>query len=198
MPLITLHRYGRAVYRLVVIMVLAASAIGLSQLPHFMDAYAGRLSESLERARTDVDVIISQADTAGVPAYALVSAHIAASDPVQVHMGRTMQARINRAGNLVLASDAMAAAGVVERPVSLARFFDMGIAAGTLRTFEPAWPSRIDSLAYIALGVPLIGGLIELVRLALRLAVQAALRAGRRAGRLLGIGTPRLATGPNR
>ena len=196
MPLITLHRCGHAVYRLAVIAVLAVSAVGLSQLPLFTDVYADRLSESLERARTDVDVIISHADTAGVPAYALVSAHMAASDPVQAHMGHVMQARINRAGNLVLASDALAASGIVERPISLFRFFDMGIAVATLRTFEPAWPSRIDSLAYVALGVPLIGGLIELARLALRLMGRVGLRSTRLAGRLVGIGAPRLAADP--
>ena len=198
MPPTTLHRRVRPVYRLAILALLTISAVGLSQLSPFMDAYADRLSENLERARADVDVIISHADTAGVPAYALVSAQLAASDPIQVHMGRTMQARINRAGTLVLAADALNTAGLLERPVLFIRHLDAGIVAATLRTFEPAWPARLDSLAYVALGLPLIGGLIELARLAPGLAFRTGRRMTRPLGRRLRASNPRLASGLRR
>lgn len=144
---------------LVALAMVAAGALGSSQISAFMQHYQQNLAGRLAEARQDVTAIAERAGEAGMPIYAYLDEFRRAANPIFVREGIWLKSKINRAAWLEAHLGALSNAGPFERPYAFVTQMDRTIAAETWTNFEPAVPLDRVSLIYSAIGA-LIGFLV--------------------------------------
>ncbi|NNG04677.1 MAG: DUF2937 family protein [Inquilinus sp.] len=137
---------------LVAIGMIAAGALGTSQLSTFMQHYQQNLAGRLAEARRDMAGIAERAGEAGLPIYAYLDEFRRATNPIFVREGVWLQAKINRATTLETNLQALRGADTVTRPYVFVSRFDREIAEETWIDFKPAVPLDATSLIYAAIG----------------------------------------------
>lgn len=141
-----------------------AAAIGgagaLSQFPEFYQQYLQRLGGRLDQALVQEARIYEAAQSQGLTVAEYVARFQQSSDPVFQAEGAVLQATLQDASALREALLALSNAGVLERPVLLARYFNSDLANATFEAFNPALPVSTEGLTYAAFGMLL--GLLSL------------------------------------
>ena len=120
----------------------AAGAAGFSQFPEFTQQYLQRLGGHRDEALRFVQMLKAQGTEAA-------SAVLAAAE--------------GRAASLVEASNALARADDLSRPVVFLRYLDPDIAQATFEAFRPAVPLTPSGLVYGGIGLILGVALINTV-----------------------------------
>ncbi len=119
---------------------IAGASVAASQGHAFMTQYQERLSRDLEQARARADEIKT-----GLR-YKLMS------DIVRAELEATAQARFDQ---LNTAHSAIAGAGMITKPLALARHREPHLVAETKRDFVPRAPRDASGIIYAVLGVAL-------------------------------------------
>jgi hypothetical protein len=131
----------------------AAGAACAAQVPAFYRQYLQHLSGRLAQAREDLAPIVQDAEARGmsVGAYLDKAAGEAGELTGTLVAGyRSTYAAVQRLDD---AHAALSAAGPLERPLALARHFEVKIAQGTLESFGPALPLSAEGGAYALAGL---------------------------------------------
>lgn len=139
----------------VALAMMAAGALGSSQLSTFMQHYQQNLAGRLAEARMDVAAIAERAGEAGLPIYAYLDEFRRASNPIFVREGIWLKSKIDRAAWLEGHLENLRSAGPISRPYLFATQMDPEIASETWRHFEPAVPLDGISLTYAGVGAVL-------------------------------------------
>jgi hypothetical protein len=174
----TLRKAGK----LVALALVAAGALGSSQISAFMQHYQQNLAGRLAEARQDVIAISERASEAGLPIYAYLDEFRRAANPIFVREGIWLKSKIDRAAWLEAHLGALRNAGPVARPYTFVTQADPTIAAETWINFEPAVPLDRVSLIYSAIGALL--GLLIYYPAAAAIAVPARMIGNRRTAKL--------------
>lgn len=131
----------------------------LSQFPEFYQQYLQRLGGRLDQALVQEARIYEAAQGQGLTVAEYVARFLQSGDPVFRAEGEILQATLRDATGLREALLALSNAGVLERPVQLARYFDADLADATFAAFNPALPITAEGLTYAAIGM-LVGLLL--------------------------------------
>ncbi len=131
-----------------------------SQFPEFYQQYLQRLGGRLDQALVQEARIYEAAQSQGLSVADYVARFLQSSDPVFQTEGQVLQAALTDAASLRESLLALSNAGVLERPVELARHFDSDLVSATFQAFTPALPVSTEGLTYAAIGMLL--GLMSL------------------------------------
>jgi hypothetical protein len=133
-------------------------ALGLAQMPEFMQQYLQRLGGHLDEARRQLESFVQAARVSGLTLDQLIARASSDPDPALVRLGGVARDAATRVEHLAAAESALSHASVWTRLPVFVRYLDWDIAAGTWKAFRPAMPTTLEGLAYAVVGVLLALG----------------------------------------
>jgi len=129
-------------------------ALGVAQLPGFMQHYTQRLGGHVAEARLNVAGWQRIADeTAGGRLETLITHYLSNGSAAVVAAGRKGAADVERAAQLERAFEALIDAPAWQRPVVFVQHLDGAIARATWRYYEPNVPFNPEGLVYAIAGL---------------------------------------------
>ena len=131
--------------------VLGAGAF--AQFPEFYQQYLQRLGGRLDQAKLDMDRLLSDAQTLGRTLEAYLEELLNSGTLAARQAAKRELERVENAGDLEAAYNALSQAGPLERPVVFAQHFDPLLAQETVNIFSPALPVTPEGFVYAGLGM---------------------------------------------
>ncbi len=134
----------------VLAVVLAVSAV---QLPVYYAQYLQTLSGARAEASLRYQALLHEAGALNLSTEDFILRHQENSDPVFQASGRIHRSSLARFTKLEAAWQALSAAPLLQKPITLLRHFDPSIAAAV--AFTPGLPLTLEASAYALCGIVL-------------------------------------------
>jgi len=128
-------------------------ATSFTQFPAFYQQYLQRLGGRLDQARLEIDRLLRDARGAGQTLEQHIEALMASGTEEARLAGQRELERLDAAGALKNAYDALSQAGPAGRPFAFAEHFDPLVAQEALNAFQPAIPTTPEALVYGGTGM---------------------------------------------
>jgi hypothetical protein len=131
----------------------AAGAAGAAQFPAFYSQYLQHLSGRLAQARDDLAPVLEDARRRGLSLGEYLERAQAEGGELTGTLVAGYRSTQQAFDRLQTAQQALNSAGPLEKPLALARHFDLRIAEGTLDGFAPALPLTAEGGGYALTGL---------------------------------------------
>jgi hypothetical protein len=124
-----------------------------SQFPEFAQQYEQRLGGAVDELRAFVETFDNTAAQVGLTRQQALDTYVATDNQFLNLRGTDVATTIERYDRLETQLQALENANIVTRVTDLARYYDSGIAARALESYNPAVPVTAEGFAYAGVGV---------------------------------------------